>query len=118
MALEKLGAHLDTSRYLKREVNRYVSTPEQLLALRLCRELNDEAHKTLYLHLCKHTRPELIEAALRFVSDANAHSKGKLFSWKIKQLRAQWRKEGKNPNRNLSVAVPTAAGSSEQLSLF
>ncbi len=113
MALERLGTAIDTSRYLKKdasgetvsamEVNKYVSTPEQERALQLCEILDDKSHKELYLSLCKRTRKEIIDEALSFVIDAQARSKAKLFSWKIKQIRQNWIKAGKNPNRELSV---------------
>ena len=123
MALEKLGASLDTQRFSRVEVNKYVSTPEQLLALRICRELDDEAHKTLYLHLCKYTQAAIIEDAMSFVKDARARDKRKLFSWRVKQLRAAWKNAGKNPDRQPPVkknAVKKAKKPPvpEQLALF
>ena len=101
MALEKLANSLNPQRLQETKVNRYVSTPEQLLALRIAQELGDADHKDIYLHLCKYTQTALIEQALRFVADANARSKGKLFSWKVKQLRQEWLSKGKNPNREV-----------------
>ena len=42
MALERLSASLDVKRYQRPvEVNKYVSTPEQLLALRLAASLEE-----------------------------------------------------------------------------
>ena len=112
MALEKLSSSLDLSRYVKKdtttlmpevvaaqEKNRYVSTPEQLRALQLCRELDDPEHKIYYLSLCKRLKPEIIDAAISFVSDAQARSKAKLFMWQVKQLTRRYRAQGLNPNR-------------------
>lgn len=102
MALERLGASLDHSRFSKpAEVNRYISTPEQLLALRLAHELDDLAHKNLYLHWSKHLVSGLLEEALSFAIDAKARNKGALFAWKLKQLRVSWQEQGKNPYRDL-----------------
>ena len=124
MALEKLGESLSADRFTHVEVNKFVSTPEQLQALRLCQELGDPDHKNIYLHLCKYTAPGLIEEALSFVRDAQARDKGKLFCWKVKQLRLAWQAAGKNPHRAVTPRprrpkiVPPAAPVVEQLPLF
>lgn len=108
MALERLGASLDKARFSRPvEVNKYISTPEQLLALRLAHELDDLAHKNLYLHWSKHLAGGLLEETLSFVIDAKARNKGALFAWKLKQLRQQWQEQGKNPYRDLPVEKKT-----------
>jgi hypothetical protein len=100
MALEKIGgASFNVERFSRMDVNRYVSTPEQLLALKLAKQLGDEKHKALYLRLCKYVQTRLIEEALSFVSDAQARDKGKLFLWKVKQLRQEWQEAGRDPRR-------------------
>jgi hypothetical protein len=106
MALEKLTAS-DWKRFEGREVNRFVSTPEQLLALKICQVLGDETHKGFYLRLCKYTKAAIIEQALSFVVDAQVENKGKLFSWKVKQIRQEWREQGKNPRREVVVKAKT-----------
>jgi hypothetical protein len=74
-----------------------VSREFQLYAYDLAVELNDLAHKSLYMRLCKNTPRGLIETARSFVKDAsNARSKGKLFMWKLKQLKNEKTKELKN----------------------
>lgn len=105
MALERLGESLDKSRFVRPvEVNKYISTPEQLLALRLAHTLDDLEHKNLYLHWSKHLSSALLEEALSFAIDANARNKGALFAWKLKQLRQSWQEQGKNPYRCLPVS--------------
>jgi hypothetical protein len=123
MAFEKIGANLKEQNFVKPEVNKYISRPEQLLALRVAKELGDEKHKTLYLHLCKHLKAGLIEQALGFVSDAQARDRGRLFSWKIKQLRREWEAAGKEPRRQQDTAEHQpkprrAKPSGQQLALF
>ncbi|MBQ6449884.1 hypothetical protein IJJ08_03220 [bacterium] len=133
MALEKLSSSLDLSRYVKKqtdtlvpavvaaqEKNRYVSTPEQLRALQLCRELDDPEHKIYYLSLCKRLKPEIIDAAVSFVSDAQARSKAKLFMWQVKQLTRRYRAQGLNPNREDLPAKKTRKRitTGQQQSLF
>lgn len=55
---------------------------------RLAVELDDMAHKSLYMRMAKTVDRKLLESARTFVLDANANSKGRLFMWKIKQLKA------------------------------
>jgi hypothetical protein len=124
MAFEKINISLKQKEFTRPEVNKYISRPEQLLALRVARELGDEKNKALYLHLCKHLKASLIEQVLSFVVDARARDRGRLFSWKLKQLRQEWEAAGKNPRRQplppptklktLRVKKPTG----QQLELF
>jgi hypothetical protein len=118
MALERLGQSAAMANWHAPEVNRFVSTPEQLLALRLSQELNDSEHKEMFLHLCKHTRREIIEDALSFVIDANAKHKGKLFFWKVGQISREWQAQGKTPRRQLSPTPAKAVNLGQQQTLF
>lgn len=71
----------DTDKYISREFQKY--------AYELAEELGDMSHKSLYMKLAKETPRGLMEAARSFVKDAtNAKSKGRLFMWKLKQLKA------------------------------
>jgi len=66
-----------------------VSREFQLYAYDLAVELNDLEHKSLYMRLAKNTPRGLMESARSFVRDAsNARSKGRLFMWKLSQLKA------------------------------
>lgn len=68
--------------------DKYVSREFQKYAYDLSVELNDLAHKSLYMKLAKETPRILLEKARSFVKDAqNARSKGRLFMWKLKQLK-------------------------------
>lgn len=54
----------------------------------LAETLDDPKHYSLYIKLAKVTSRGLLEEALSFVKGAtNAKSKGKLFMWKLKQLK-------------------------------
>ena len=51
-------------------------------------ELDDKAHTSLYMRLCKNTPRPILEEARGFVKGAtNAKSKGRLFMWKVKELK-------------------------------
>lgn len=84
--LTSIGSLLD--KYKLDDTDKYVSREFQLYAYDLAVELNDLAHKSLYMRLAKNTPRALMESARSFVKDAtNARSKGKLFMWKLKQLK-------------------------------
>lgn len=70
----------DTDKYVSREFQKY--------AYELAKELDDLIHKSLYMRLAKNTPRGLMESARSFVKDAtNARSKGRLFMWKLQQLK-------------------------------
>jgi len=70
----------DTDKYISREFQKY--------AYDLAEELGDLDHKSLYMKLAKETPRILLEKARSFVKDAqNARSKGRLYMWKLKQLK-------------------------------
>lgn len=116
MALEKISS-VDMTRFAAAEVNKRVSTKEQLRALQIARELSDEKSKEIYLSLCKRFQEGVIEEALRFVIDSQAQSKAKLFMWKVKQLRQEWQAVGKNPLKEV-VARPRRRKKIKPAALF
>lgn len=78
------------SKYKLDDKDKYVSREFQKYAYDLAVELNDLAHKSLYMRLAKTTPRGLMESARSFVKDAaNARSKGRLFMWKLKELKKQ-----------------------------
>lgn len=60
---------------------------------RLAVELDDMSHKSLYMRMAKTVDRKLLESARTFVLDANADSKGRLFMWKLKQLKLAAKKK-------------------------
>lgn len=73
---------------------RRISREWQDYAYRLALELNDTAHTSLYMRLVKNTPRYLVEDAKNFVKDANdVKSKGKLFMWRLKQLKEEKKKK-------------------------
>lgn len=70
----------DKGKYITREFQDY--------GYRLAEELGDERHKSLYIKLAKEVDRKFLEQAKIFVKDAsNVKSKGRLFMWKLKELR-------------------------------
>lgn len=67
--------------------DKYVSREFQSYGLYLAEELNDYAHRALYIKLAKTTHRALLEKALSYVKDANVKKKGALFMWRLKQLK-------------------------------
>jgi len=75
----------DTDKYISREFQKY--------AYDLAKELDDLPHKSLYMRLAKNTPRALLENARNFVKDAyEVQSKGKLFMWKLSQLKREPKK--------------------------
>ena len=55
---------------------------------RLAEELNDEKHRSLYIKLAKTEDRNLLESARLYALGAeNISKKGRLFMWKLKQLK-------------------------------
>lgn len=78
------------SAYQLEDKGGYISQEFQDFGYRMTMELQDEAHKSLYMRLAKKEDRALLEQALSFVSDAsNAKSKAKLFMWKLQQLKKE-----------------------------
>lgn len=76
------------SKYEPGNRDKYVSREFQKYAYDLAVELDDLKHKSLYMKLAKETPRILLEKARSFVKDAiNAKNKGKLFMWKLQQLK-------------------------------
>jgi len=85
--MQKVGDIIQ--KYKLDDTDKYVSREFQKYAYDLAEELGDMSHKSLYMKLAKETPRILLEKARSFVKDAaNARSKGRLFMWKLGQLKA------------------------------
>ena len=69
--------------------DKYISREFQKYGIYLAETLDDYAHKSLYIRLAKTVPRAILEKALTFVKDARAKSKGRLFMWKMKELRKE-----------------------------
>ncbi|MDP3998052.1 MAG: hypothetical protein Q8P89_00340 [bacterium] len=70
--------------------DRYISREFQAYGYRLAQELGDIEYKALYIKLAKTTPRILLEEARNFVKDAgHVKNKGRLFMWKLKELRQE-----------------------------
>lgn len=70
----------------------YITQEFQDYGYRLACDLDDVAHKSLYIRLAKTEDRGLLEQARRYVIDASsAKSKAKLFMWKLQQLKNERR---------------------------
>lgn len=84
--MQKIGDAL--KKYKLVDTDKYISREFQKYAYDLAEELGDVSHKSLYMKLAKETPRILLERARSFVKDAeNARSKGRLFMWKLKELK-------------------------------
>ncbi|MEK7521708.1 MAG: hypothetical protein AAB599_02835 [Patescibacteria group bacterium] len=80
--------------------DRFISREFQKYAYDLAEELGDLKHKSLYMRLAKTTPRHMLERARYFVKDAqNVQNKGKLYMWKLKQLKDEMtQKKGDTQN--------------------
>lgn len=69
--------------------DRYISREFQKYGYTLAEELGDLEHKSLYMRLAKTNPRHLLEEARRYVADAKARSRPRLFMWKLAQLRKE-----------------------------
>jgi len=84
--MQKVGDIIQ--KYKLDDTDKYVSREFQKYAYDLASELGDLAHKSLYMKLAKETPRGILESARSFVKDAaNARSKGRLFMWKLAELK-------------------------------
>ena len=81
---QSLGQILTSFNPLK---DKYVSREFQKYGYDLAVELGDLEHKALYIKLAKEAPRAILEKARYFVKDAKARNRGKLFMWKLGELK-------------------------------
>jgi hypothetical protein len=84
--MQKVGTILTKFNPLE---DKYISREFQAYGIYLAETLGDYKHKSLYIRLAKTVPRAILEKALSFVKDAKANSKGRLFMWKMKELRKE-----------------------------
>ena len=85
--LQSLG---DILKKFDPEEKKYISREFQDYGYRLAEDLGDLKHKALYIKLAKETPRALLEEARNFVKDAQkVRNRGRLFMWKLKELRRE-----------------------------
>lgn len=76
--------------------DRYISREFQKYAYDLAVELNDLEHRAIYMRLAKTVPRHILEKARYFVKDSGTtRTPGKLFMWKLKQLRLELKQKQK-----------------------
>ena len=86
--MKKLGLIIGEQKNPQRPKN--LHTEFQQYGVYLAETLDDTAHYSLYIKMAKIYPRSQLEEALSFVKGSTtARSKGKLFMWKIKQLKQQ-----------------------------
>lgn len=84
--MKSITSALDKFKDQKRQTNN--STEHQIYGVYLGDTLSDTKHYSLYIKLAKTYPRKILEDALSYVKDyPNAKSKGKLFMWKVKELK-------------------------------
>jgi len=68
----------------------HITQEFQDFGYRLAMQLDDLKHKSLYMRLAQKLPRAMLENALSFVTDAaNVKSKGRLFMWRLQQLKKE-----------------------------
>ncbi|MDA1079791.1 MAG: hypothetical protein O2840_03860 [bacterium] len=81
------------SKYGLEDKGGYITQEFQDYGYRLAVALDDMKHKSLYIKMAKTHERNLLQDALAFVSDAHhAKSKGRLFMWKVRELKEKQKK--------------------------
>jgi hypothetical protein len=76
------------AKYQPADSAKYISREFQDYGYRLAVDLDDMAHKSLYIRMAKTVPRQILEAARAFAVDAeHAKSKGRLFMWKVGELK-------------------------------
>lgn len=80
---------LATNDILAKRKTRHPKNEFQAYAYKLAMDLNDLINLKIYMRFAKNIERNLMEEAYRFVADSTSQQKGRLFFWKLKQLREQ-----------------------------
>ncbi len=89
----------------KRKSMRYISHEFQDYGYRLAVRLNDLEHKALYMKLAKQYDRSVLDRAASYSDDyPNAKNKGKIFMWKLMELRKE-RKEKAPKNTQTAMSI-------------
>lgn len=84
--MKKISLIINETKFKDRPKN--ISKEFQVYGVYLAEVLGDTKHYSLYIKLAKEYDRGLLESVLTFVKDASsARSKGRLFMWRLKQLR-------------------------------
>lgn len=77
------------------EPDKYISREFQQYGYDLAMELNEPDRVSLFIKLAKETPRWMLDEARSYVKDyPNAKSKGKLFMWKLAQMRKEFKGKG------------------------
>jgi len=78
------------AKYEIKKDGKYISREFQDYGYRLAIDLDDLAHKSLYIRLAKTVPRAVLEAARAFAVDASqARSRARMFMWKMKEIRSK-----------------------------
>lgn len=88
----KLGDVL--KKYQHSDEDKYIAFEFQKYGYELAKEMGELKRKSYYIKLAKTTPRGILESARSFVADANnVKSKGRLFVWKVNQIKLEQEKK-------------------------
>ncbi len=94
--LTSISSIFDSKDWLekRRKKAKYISKEFQSFGLELASNLNDYKNKSLYIKIAKTEKRPFVERAYSFAIDyPKAKNKGKIFMWKLKDLKQEYNKK-------------------------
>ena len=105
--MKKISAIIEQTQNVKRATN--ISREFQMFGVYLADSLDDQKHISLYIKLAKTYDRGLLEEALSYVKGSSTvKSKGRLFMWKVKQMKDEFTKKTMD-NRKWKVVLEDGA---------
>jgi len=83
---------------IKSKKIRHPKNEFQAFAYKLSKDFNDDKNLKIYMMLAKNVERSLMERAYSFAIDSTSDQKGRLFLWKLKQLRTDMQKQRNKTN--------------------
>lgn len=90
MAIKTAKELLASYNVLESDKKRHAHHEFQAFAYKLAHDLNDLEHLRIYMRLARNVERSLMERAYSYAYDARSDNKGKIFFWKIKELRKEY----------------------------
>ncbi len=94
---------------------RHASKEFQAFAYKLSKDLNDPDHLGIYMKLAKNIDRSVMERAYSYAIDSTSEFKGRVFLWKLKQLREENKKAIDKKNFEYSFVIKKMSKFRDQL---
>lgn len=97
------------------DAKRHPANEFQAYAYKLANDLNDLQNLHIYMRLAKNVERSLMEKAYSFVSDSSTDQRGRLFLWKLKQIRTDLQKKRDSQNFEYDFVIAKMSKTRDKL---